>query len=131
MSDKLINAALAARLQALGLPTAYENAPFTPTSGVLYLAEAYVPADVSAPTITATGYRDHIGIYQVSIFAPKGETKGNAYTTAELVRTQFPRGLVLTNGVVKVKIEVVSVKPSLTIGDRFVIPVSIRYRSIN
>lgn len=130
MSHSKINTALALRLKALNLPTAYENAPFTPTNGELYLRENHLPVPPLTPTLESDGFQDNAGIYQVSVMAPAGEYKKKGFDTAEQVRAHFVRGLVLTESGVKVKIERASVGPALTVGDRFMIPVSVQYRSV-
>lgn len=130
MSHVKINTALALRLKALNLPTAYENAPFTPTNGVMYLRENHLPVPTLTPALESDGFEDYAGIYQVSVMAPAGEYKKKGMDTADQVRAHFARGLVLVESGVKVKIENASVGPALTSGDRFMVPVSVRYRAV-
>lgn len=120
-----IAGALATRLSTLSLPTAWENGAFTPTSDVLYLREQYLPAETIPFGLSKVDSNG--GIYQVTVMAPKGGTKGPAMTTAKTVAELFPRGLRLTYGVQQVTIKSVSQGPAMDIGDRWAVPVSIRW----
>lgn len=130
MSDQAINAALAARLQALGLPTAFENAKFTPTAGVLYLEENYLPGETTSVGVASTSSDVFTGIYQVTVLAPLDGTKGPGMATAKQVAEHFPKGMRLTHASgLKVTILRASQGPGFKRNDRWAIPVSIRYRS--
>lgn len=130
MSDQAINSALSTRLQSLGLPTWFENANFTPTSGVLYLAEAFLPRQTDYRTLEATGTKDYGGVYQVAVMAPRGATKGAGMTAAKQVQDHFPRGLFLTHSGVTVIVYGSYQSTAIVQGDRWMIPVSINYRAI-
>lgn len=129
MSNQAINAALAARLQTLGISTAFENANFTPTAGVLYLEESFLPGETTPVGVASTSSDDFTGIYQITVLAPLDGTKGPGMTAAKQVAEHFPRGMRLTHtsGQV-VTILRTSQGPTFKRNDRWAIPVSIRYR---
>lgn len=131
MSDQAINAALAARLQVLGMPTAFENASFTPAVGALYLEENFLPGETTPVGVASTSSDVFTGIYQVTVLAPLGGTKGPGMAAAKQVAEHFPRGMRLTHASgLKVTILRASQGPGFKRNDRWAIPVSIRYRSI-
>ena len=128
MSESTVAAALAARLATLAIPTQYENAPFTPTAGQTYLAEAFLPAERQAVGLAKTDAI--VGVYQVSVMAPKDGTKGPGYTAAKLVSALFPRGLRIDRDGVTVTILQSSQAPAMPMGDRWMVPVSMEFRAI-
>lgn len=128
MSNQLIAAALAQRLSLLNMPTAYENAPFTPVAGQAFIAENFLPVTTLAVGIASTSADNYGGIYQVTVHAPKGGTKGAGFDMAQKVQDHFPRGLTLTYLGQSVTILRTSQGPSFVEGDRWLVPVSIEYR---
>ena len=128
MSNQAIAAALAQRLALLNLPTAYENAPFTPVAGQTFIAENFLPVATQAVGIASNSSDNFGGIYQVTVHAPTGSTKGAGYAMAKQVQDHFPRGLVLTYQGQPVTIMQSSQGPSFTDGDRWLVPVSVNYR---
>jgi len=128
MSNQAIAAALAQRLSLLNLPTAYENAPFTPVAGQAFIAENFLPVATLAVGIAASSADNYGGIYQVTVHAPKGGTKGEGFAMAQQVQKHFPRGLTLTYQGQSVTILQASQGPSFVEGDRWLVPVSINYR---
>lgn len=129
MSQATISAALSARLATLvGYQVQWENAPFTPPAGV-YLAEAFLPATTLAVGISNASSDEYSGIYQVSVMAPKGATKGPPRVAADAVLALFPRGLQLTRTGITVTILRASMGPALMDGDRYTVPLSIEYRA--
>lgn len=129
MSTANIRAALATRLNTLGLPTAWENSNFKPTAGQVYVAEALLPNETLSVGVSSTSADNFGGIYQVLVYAPAGATKGAAVAVAEQVVGAFPKGASLTYSGVTVRVLRVSQAPSLMSGDRYVIPVSVTYRA--
>jgi len=122
----------------MGYETAFENAPFTPTHGTLYLQEAYLPADTTPVGMEYGSSEDHRGIYQVSVMAPRDEYKAAAYAAVDAVALQFARGTELTRDDITVRVERVSASAPIygttngqadEGGDRFFIPVSIYWRA--
>jgi hypothetical protein len=129
MSHRKINAALSTQLSGTSYTVAYENADFT-TPATLYVMESYLPA-ATGHVGMETGSTDYYkGIYQVTIMAPKDQYKLDGYTAADSIAATFSRGTVMTYDGVTVRVEDVSIAPPLTDGDRFAIPVSIEWRSL-
>lgn len=132
--QQALEAHLAAMTPALdpNSPTkgiAYENVPFTPTLNVPYLKANMLPAEPDNSTQGSSYYRE-IGIFQVSLYYPAGTASGSAKARAELVRVHFKRGTTLVkNGVKTIIIATPKVHPALVDGDRYVVPVSIRYQA--
>ena len=129
MSSQAIAAALATQLNTVDLPTQWENAPFTPTAGEVYLAEALIPATTLSVGVSDTSANNYGGIYQVSVYTPLGTTKGAGLAAVQSVLDAFTKGLRLTYDGVTVTILNASQAPALIIGDRWVIPISIEYRA--
>ena len=131
MSHRKISAALSTHLQSMpSLPSvAWENAPFDPVAGTVYISEHYLPANTSAVGVE-DGSSDHfVGVYQLSIHANSGAYKLEAQTLADSIAAHFARGTSLTYEAQKVRIEVSSIASALQQGDRYMIPVSINWRS--
>lgn len=131
MSNASIRAALATRLNTLGIPTAWENSNFTPTAGQVYLTEALLPNETLSIGVSSASSDDFGGIYQVLVNAPAGRGKGAAVAAAEQVVGAFVKGASLTYSGVTVRILRSSQNPALIDGERYVIPVSINYRAIS
>ena len=131
MSHRKISAALSTHLAAMpSLPSvAWENAPFTSVSGTVYLSESYLPAATSAIGVEDSSSSQFIGVYQVSIHANSGNYKLEAQTLADSIVEHFSRGTLLTYEAQGVRIEVSSIANALQEGDRYMIPVSINWRS--
>ena len=135
MSIAKIRAALETQLSTVApaIASAYENMPFTPVSGVPYQKVTMLPAETQNPTFGA-GYRLETGIFQVLLCYPATATanypQGSSPSAAqaELVRGAFPRGSSYANGGVTVQIDRhPSVAPAIIVGDRYCIPVRVRY----
>ncbi len=129
MSNQTIAAAMATRLSGLALPTQYENSSFTPVSGQVYVAEALLTGPTMPVGIAAQSSDEYGGIYQVTVFAPLGGTKGPAQATAKQIADHFPRGLTLTRDGIKIVVLRVSQGPGFVSGDRWAVPMSINYRA--
>lgn len=70
------------------------------------------------------------GAFQVSLFYPGFKGPGLAEARAELVRAAFYRGRTLTAGGLQTHItNVPEIGPGMEDGDRWMVPVSIRYRA--
>ena len=131
MSNSKIAAALATKLNTLNLPTHWENSSFTPVAGQIYVSESLLQG-ATIPIGTATGSSDELGgIYQVLVYAPMDAGKGAGRAVADTVSAAFQRGARLTYQGVTVTIQSVSQSAAFISGDRFVIPVSIAYRSFS
>ena len=130
MSNASIRAALATRLNTLGLPTAWENGNFTPPAGQVYVAEALLPNETLSVGVSSASSDNFGGIYQVLVHAPLGMGKGAAVAAAEQIVAAFPKGASLTYSGTTVRVLRASQNPALVNGDRYAIPVSIVYRAL-
>lgn len=133
MSHRKISAALSTHLSTLsGLPpVAWENAPFKPVSGVLYLRESYLPGDTVAVGMENSSSDDATGIYQVSVFAEMDQYKLIAQTMAESIASHFARGTNLSYETQKVMITTVDTNAGSISDGWYSIPVSITWRSFS
>jgi len=129
MSNQAIAAALATQLNTLDLPTQWENAPFTPTAGTTYVAEAILPGPTLSVGVSGSSSDEFGGIYQVLVYAPLGGTKGDGLAVAKDVADAFPKASQLTYDGVTVIILRTSQGAAFTSGDRWVVPVSVTYRA--
>lgn len=126
-----IRRALEIRLAAMtpALDTAYENIPFTPVSGTPYQRANMLPANPDNPSQGGTHYLE-IGIFQVSLFYPNDVGSATAQARADAVRVWFKRGTTLTHGGINTTVIATPAKaPAFNDGDRYVIPISIRYQA--
>lgn len=135
MSDRDIRIALETRL-ATGiatLPTSWDNSetdppdtdPRTPMQAVSLLRAANENPTLGEETTI------HRGIFQILLRYPQNETAGAAEERAEVIAAHFPAGLELFSGTIMVRTRG---KPSIATGyragERWVVPVSVRYTSI-
>lgn len=127
MSTKAIYEGLRGRLNAMsGLPpVAYENQPYTPVTGTLFLRENLLPADIDALTVADGDSMQYNGIYQVTVFAPAGEGAATGRAMAESVALHFKRGTAVPGG----RVLSVSIAAAQQDGGWYQIPVSINYRA--
>ncbi len=129
MSIAKIRAALETRLGTLtpALGTAYENAAFTPVAGTPYQRCYVLPArTVSVGQDLRT--RQLTGIFQVSLFYPVNGGPSLVQARADLLCNHFAAGTRLLFSGVRVNVdEPPSIATGFVDGDRFVVPVSIRY----
>lgn len=131
MSDAAIRAAIESRLNGMtpALATAWENVPFTPVDGTPYQRAYLMPAQPENPTIGALLQRLS-GVYQINLFYPTGTGSSAAMTRALAIRARFPRGLTMTAGGVTVSvIETPEIGGGTVVGDRYLVPVRVRYRT--
>lgn len=105
-----ISAALSGRLNTLTgeTPVAWENLDYTPTDGVMFLRETLLPSSTLQTSFGNVGYDEHLGVYQIDVFAPKGGGKGAAIAKADSVADHFKRGTTLTYNSADVRIRTVS-----------------------
>lgn len=133
MSHQSISNALSSHLQSLPdlPPVRWENAPSTPETGTLYLAENYLPGNTGATGIENTASLDYTGIYQISIYAPIDDYKLVTREMTDKLASHFKRGTVVSFGGQDVRI----VSVSVAAGDRrdawFFTPVSVQWRAFS
>lgn len=128
--ESKIRAAFATRLQAFpSLPSvAWENVPFTPAAGVMYLRPSLLPGEPIQGEIGPLGQNWHNGIYQISIYAPAGQGVSAAEAVRDALVDWFKRGTLLTYSDATVQVVKSWPGPMLQETDRIHIPVTVRYR---
>ena len=131
MSHRKISAALSSQLKTLPSlpPVAWENAPFAPVEGTLYLRESYMPANTIAVGIETTSNSNFAGLYQVSVMAELDDYKLEAQTMADSIAAHFARGTVMIYEGQSVRVETVSIAPAIIGGGWYHVPITIDWRS--
>lgn len=128
MSVVAVRAALETALNAMSpaLSTAWENAAFVPVAGTPYQQVNILFA--TPDNLEFGSNHRELGYMQVRLNYPQGVGTATAAARAELIRTTFYRGASFTSGGVTVVIEKTpEVSPGSVEGDRFVIPVKVRF----
>jgi len=102
MSYAIIRKLLETRLNAVepSFKTIFENAPGKPAVGAPHQRVTLLPADTQAPTLPA-GMKREVGYLQVDLYYPENAGAAQATAKAEAIRAQFPRGLSLVEGAVR------------------------------
>ena len=134
MSNPLssIRAAFVTKLQAFtGLPAvAWENVPYTPTTGTPYLKPVLLPAEPFQAELGTAGANRHSGIYQISIMYPSSIVGVAALNTlAANLCDHFKRGTVLTYSGVTVTIQKAYMSAVMQETDWQMVPITIQYRT--
>ena len=125
-----IRSAFTARLLTLpGLPAAvaWENTPFTITSGAPYLAPFLLPGEPFQAEIGTAGANRHPGIYQISIYVPAGTGVSAISALRDSLCDHFKRGTILTYGGIQTTIQKAYPGPVLQETDWQHIPITIRF----
>lgn len=113
---------------APAIAIAYENHPFEPVAGVPYAALYLLPAEPDNIEM-GPGYTER-GLFQANLFYPKDNGAKAALDQAALIRTAFPFAASFDNGGVTVNIYgTPEIAPARTEGDRYLVPVRIRWRA--
>ena len=131
MTIALIRRALEKQLQTIspGINTAFENVAFTPASGVPYQRVNLLPNTPDDAQIGSRVYFER-GIFQVTLCFPLGDGPGKCEARAQLVKDAFKRGTSAVEGVITVIVmNAPSVSSAMIDGDRYCIPVSMRYQA--
>ena len=129
MSLLSIKAALEVRLKAISSPlaTAWENSPFDAPSGKPYQAVHFMPTPPENPTM-GDSFRRERGIMQVTLYYPQSGGAGTAVSKAVALQEWFPRGSTyVANGITTTIERTPEIGGGRIVGDRFAVPVSIRY----
>jgi NAD(P)-dependent dehydrogenase (short-subunit alcohol dehydrogenase family) len=130
MSMASIRSALETALAGISpaVTIAYENAPFSPVVDVPYQRATLLPAEPDNREI-GPGYTER-GLFQVDLFYPKDKGPKDALARAALIRSTFAYATELASGGVKVNIIATpQIAPARADGDRFMVPVKIRWHS--
>jgi len=136
MSLAAIRSALEGALNTItpAIATAWENMPYTPTTGVPFQQAFLLPAQPDNIEI-GPGYVEQ-GILAVNLFYPKG-VQGSSYlgaapatARAALIRAKFPFGASFSSGGVTVNIIATpEIGPARPEDDRYMVPVRTRWRA--
>jgi len=106
MTIRKIRIALETKLAALSgvWPTAYENSRFVPTTGTNWQRATLLPSPIQDFAGTTTT-RKYTGLFLINVFteANKGVKAAEDYALSLL--EHFPKGLILTQDSVTVRIE--------------------------
>lgn len=126
-----IRSALTARLQTLsGLPSvAWENVPFTPTAGSMYLKPSLLPGEPVQAELGTNGLNMHTGLYQISVFAPAGAGVAAVNTLVNAICDHFKRGTELTYGGITVRMVKAFPSPMMQETDWIQIPITVMWRA--
>jgi hypothetical protein len=124
-----IRAAFTTKLLTLpSLPSvAWENTPFTPVIGTPYLRPFLLPGEPVQAELGVSGQNRHVGIYQVSIYAPVGGGVGVINDLVDALCDHFKRGTVLTYSPITLTVEKSFSGPTIQETDWQHVPISIRY----
>lgn len=127
MSISAIRSTLESALDGMtpAIQTAWQNVPFTPVTGTPYQRASLLLAEPDNEEKGASFQEQ--GFLQVDLCYPQSVGANTAEARAELLRTTFKRGTSLANGILISHTP--EVKPAYNDGDRFVIPVRIRFHT--
>ena len=75
-----------------GLPTAYPNTTFNPTSDVAWAQLDIIPNQPSVAALGENGTDEHDGIMQIALNYPLNEGDGDVVAMADTIRTQYKAG---------------------------------------
>ena len=135
MSNKLCRKAIEARLAAWAaarvpaLPVAWENVPFTPTTGATYLQAFLLPATTTGIDLAGAG-RTYRGVYQINVVAPLNAGPGAAEGIADELADLFPLNLrVAVTGLTLQVVTPVTAAQGAQDTTDFTVPVSFQYRA--
>jgi hypothetical protein len=135
MSNQACRALIEAKLAAWAaarspaLSVAWENVPFTPTTGATYLRPFLLPATTVAPDL-AGALRTWSGVYQVNVVAPINGGPGVAEGIAAELAAVFPLNQRLAGSGLALQImSPVTAAQGAEDGTNFVVPASFQYRA--
>ena len=132
MSIAKIRAALEKRLTSVtpAIITAYENVTISPALGVPYQRSNLLPNTPDDAFMGSQTYFER-GIYQVTVCFPMGNGPGACEARVQLVKDAFKRGTsFVEQGLTVMVMNAPSVSSAMIDGDRFCIPISIRYKAL-
>jgi len=126
MSISAIRSTLESALDGMtpALATAWQNVPFTPVTGTPYQRASLLLAEPDNQEFGASFQEQ--GFLQVDLCYPQSVGSNAVEARAELLRTTFKRGTSLGGLTITATPEV---KPAYNDGDRYVIPVRIRFHT--
>lgn len=129
MKENLIESALNAQLDTLGLITSWENKRFDPGKGVLWIRPTFIPGKSKAAAIGMNAQDRIIGIYQIDVFAPADEGVYDGGQQVDAIQTAFKKGTALVYSGVTVKINRVWRSTGRPGTDWYQIPVIVEWQA--
>ena len=126
MSIVSIRAALETALNSItpSIPCAWQNVPFTPVTGTPYQRATLLLAEPDNREFGASFQEQ--GFLQVDLCYPQSVGSNAVEARAELLRTTFKRGTTIGSLCIDATPEI---KPAYNDGDRYVVPVRIRFNT--
>ena len=112
--------------------TAWDNKALktAPTASIIYQIVSLLPARPDNPTLDEQT-QIHAGIYQVLLMLPANASSLPGETLAQAISDHFYAGLALSYGGQTVRIRGTPIiAAGYQTGDRYAIPISVRYNSI-
>lgn len=91
-------------LSSLGLPISWPNVDFTPPADQKYLRVQYVPNTTTRQWIASEGRHRYQGLFQVSVFWPKGPGEHAPREVAGQVAAHFPCDLIMVEDTIEVRV---------------------------
>ena len=108
-------------------PVAWENDIYKPIKGTLYLRPTLLPGDTVGATLSSGGTDEHVGVYQIDVFAEATKGKKAAIVMADLIADRFKPVTEMAYGGVTVRAVSVSRGAGVTESGWYKIPVTVRY----
>ncbi len=110
-------------------PIQSPNVSYSPVKGTLYLRSSLLPAQTVSGAIGTNGTDFYQGVYQVDVFAPRGEGSKEAIDMADDIIELFVKGSVITTDLFRVRIENGWIESASETPDWYQIPITIGWFS--
>jgi hypothetical protein len=110
---------------------AYENVPYSPTTGTSYIEVNFVPTSRRPAVRGLNPQQRYEGIFIINCYAPEGKGPAAAETIAENVMTAFEATTSLTTNNITVSVDYSEVRQGYLDSPWFVVPVSIGWYAYN
>ena len=125
--QKDIRSALETQLsQVVDLPqVAYQNVPFSPTTGTSYIEVNYLPTSRRPAVRGLNPTQRYEGVFAINCYAPEGKGPAEAETIAENVANAFEATTSLTINNVTVSIDYSEIQQGYSDSPWFVVPINI------
>lgn len=131
--QKDIRSALETQLsQVADLPqVAYQNVPFSPTTGTSYIEVNYLPTSRRPAVRGLNPTQRYEGVFAINCYAPEGSGPAAAETIAENVADAFEATTSLTINNVTVSIDYSEIQQGYSDSPWFVVPINIGWYAYN
>jgi hypothetical protein len=131
VSTALVHLAIQSTLAALtpAISNSWENVNFVPVAGTPYQKLNILLSDPDNLGYGSGPFREE-GFFQVSLFYPKYAGTATVQARADLIRSTFYRGRILTSGSQKVVIQrTPTISAGRVDGDYYMVPVTVYFFS--